>query len=117
MKAQYIKIDRDGHKYYYSNKEMTQLHRENGPACEYASGNSRKSGTKIWYLNGQCHRQDGAAIEYTNGIKYWYFYNRHVTEAEHTLLTKKVPHITINGKEFTVEELKILIKSAKGKPL
>lgn len=111
MKAQYIKIDRDGHKYYYSDKEMTQLHRENGPACEYTSG------TKIWYLNGQCHRQDGAAIEYTNGIKYWYFYNRLVTEAEHTLLTKKAPHITINGKEFTVEELKILIKSAEGKPL
>lgn len=106
MKAQYIKIDRDG-KYYYSDKEMTQLHRENGPACEYTSG------TKIWYLNGQCHRQDGAAIEYTNGIKYWYFYNRHVTEAEHALLTKKVTTVNINGKEFTVEQLNSLIKTVK----
>ena len=114
MKAQYIKIDRDGHKYYYSNKEMTQLHRENGPACEYASGNSRKSGTKIWYLNGQCHREDGPACEYPNGTKLWYLSGKNITQAEHALLTKKVPTVNINGKEFTVEELNSLIKSAKG---
>lgn len=107
---QYIKIDDEG-KYYFSDKKMTRLHREDGPACEYISG------TKAWYLNGDCHRQDGPAIEYTNGTKGWYFYNRLVTEAEHTLLTKKAPHITINGKEFTVEELITLIESVEGKPL
>lgn len=108
MKALYIKIDSDGHKYYYSDKEMTLLHRENGPAIEYTSG------TKIWHLNGQCHRQDGAAIEYTNGKKSWYLHDKSVTRAEHALLTRKVPTININGKEFTVEELNSLIKSAKG---
>tara|TARA_R110000868_G_scaffold60676_2_gene184990 strand:+ start:6792 stop:7115 length:324 start_codon:yes stop_codon:yes gene_type:complete len=107
MKAQYIKIDDEG-KYYYSDKKMTLFHREDGPACEYISG------TKAWYLNGDCHRQDGPAIEYTNGTKGWYFYNKNVTQAEHTLLTT---HITINGKEFTLAELKALIESAEGKPL
>ena len=29
-------------------------------------------GTKHWYLNGNLHREDGPAIEYANGTKYWY---------------------------------------------
>tara|TARA_R110000868_G_scaffold60676_2_gene184994 strand:+ start:8696 stop:9085 length:390 start_codon:yes stop_codon:yes gene_type:complete len=127
MKAQYIKIDRDGHKYYYSDKEMTQLHREDGPACEYVTG------SKSWYLNGKCHREDGPAVEcvdaykdwylngirhrengpaveYSNGNKDWFFNGKKVTQEEHALLTKKVPKININGKEFTLEELNNLIK-------
>ena len=35
--------DAHGNKYWYLNDK---LHRENGPACEYAYG------TKHWYLNG-----------------------------------------------------------------
>ena len=46
MKAQYIKIDEDGHKFYYSDHEMRIRHREDGPACEYADG------TKAWYWHG-----------------------------------------------------------------
>ena len=37
------------------------LHREDGPACEYANGD------KHWYLNGKRHREDGPAREYVNG--------------------------------------------------
>ena len=29
-------------------------------------------GDKSWYLNGKLHREDGPAIEYANGTKYWY---------------------------------------------
>lgn len=29
-------------------------------------------GTKQWYLNGKLHREDGPAIEYANGSKFWY---------------------------------------------
>ena len=32
-----------------------KLHREDGPAVEYADG------TKKWYLNGGLHREDGPA--------------------------------------------------------
>ena len=42
-----------------------KLHREDGPAIEYASG------TKCWYLNGLNHRENGPAVEYPNGTKYW----------------------------------------------
>ncbi len=42
------------------------LHREDGPACEYDDG------TKSWYLNGDRHREDGPAIEWGNGHREWY---------------------------------------------
>jgi len=42
------------------------LHRENGPAIEYADGH------KEWYQNGKLHREDGPAVEWIDGYKeYW----------------------------------------------
>jgi hypothetical protein len=66
MTPQYIKINEDGDKTYWKNKEMTILHREDGPAIEWVDG------YKVWYLNGQPHREDGPAIEHGNGAKNWY---------------------------------------------
>lgn len=43
-----------------------RLHREDGPAVEFASG------TKVWYHNDLRHREDGPAIEYADGDKHWY---------------------------------------------
>ena len=43
-----------------------KLHREDGPAIEYADG------TKCWYVDGKRHRTDGPAIEWANGHKEWY---------------------------------------------
>ena len=34
------------------------VHREDGPAIEYADG------AKAWYINGTLHREDGPAVEY-----------------------------------------------------
>ena len=42
------------------------LHREGGPAIEYADG------TKKWWLNDELHREDGPAIERADGSKVWY---------------------------------------------
>jgi hypothetical protein len=42
-----------------------ELHREDGPACEWANG------TKKWFLNGDLHREDGPAVERANGDKHW----------------------------------------------
>ena len=73
---------------YYN--DLNQLHREDGPAIEYASGSKywylngqyhredgpaveHADGTKAWYHNGQLHREDGPAIEFADGTKYWYF--------------------------------------------
>ncbi|MDB4430296.1 hypothetical protein N9273_00585, partial [bacterium] len=70
------KIDEHGDKFYYSDKSMTVLHREDGPAVE------RFDGTKAWYINGELHREDGPAIEWVGGTKAWF----------------------INGKEFLTED-------------
>lgn len=43
-----------------------ELHRENGPAVEYANG------SKQWWINGKRHREDGPAIEDANGNKVWF---------------------------------------------
>ena len=59
-----VEIDEDGTRCYYNN--AGQLHRDDGPAVEYADGSKR------WYQNGQKHRTDGPAIEYATGDKYWY---------------------------------------------
>jgi len=58
-----VKVNPNGTKSWLLNGK---LHREDGPAIEYANGN------KEWYLNGKCHREDGPAVEYTNGTKCWY---------------------------------------------
>ena len=66
MKPQYIEIDENGKKRYYSDRNMTIAHRLDGPAIEWASGN------KAWYVNGKLHREDGPAVEHIGGTKEWY---------------------------------------------
>ena len=58
------KTDRCGTKEWWLNGD---LHREDGPAIEYANGDK-----EWWHLNGKLHREDGPAIEYANGGKWWY---------------------------------------------
>ena len=107
MKPQYIEIDKDGNKFYYSDKAMTKCHRVDGPAVKY------KGGLCIWYLNGKKHREDGPAVTW-NGSKLWYLSGLNITQEEHARRTKKVPTVNINGKDFTLEELNSLIKTAEG---
>jgi hypothetical protein len=75
-KEQFIHIDTNGNKFYYSDRKMTIRHREDGPAVEYATGG------KVWYINSKRHREDGPAIEYANGNKAWYINGKPLTEEE-----------------------------------
>lgn len=70
-KKQYTKVvtkgsDTETGTFYFSDRKCTILHREDGPAIEYADGD------KAWYLNGKMHRTDGPAVEYTSGTECWY---------------------------------------------
>ena len=97
MKPQYIGIDENGDKFYYSDKELKIRHREDGPACEYADG------TKIWYINGQRHREDGPAVEDANGHKYWYLNGKLLSEAEFNARNKSSCEgkvVEIDGKKY-----------------
>ncbi len=58
-----MEVDLYGNKFWYLNDK---LHREDGPAIEYANG------TKCWYLDGKLHREGGPAVEWADGDKYWY---------------------------------------------
>ena len=61
---------RDG-TFYYKDPECIILHREDGPAIEYANG------TKCYIKNGLRHREDGPAVEWNDGYKEWWLNNKH----------------------------------------
>ena len=97
MKTYKVEVDDNGNKFWYLNG---QLHREDGPAIEWADGTKKwflngklhredapaiewgVGGCKEWYLNGKCHRDDGPAVEYADGSKLWYFHGVKLTETE-----------------------------------
>ena len=92
-----IEVNKFGTRRYYNS--AGELHRDNGPAVEYADGDKfwfqngqrhrtdgpvieRGNGTKEWFQSGQRHRTDGPAIEYSDGDKSWYINDKRLTEAE-----------------------------------
>jgi hypothetical protein len=113
MTPQYIYINEFGSKYYYKDKEMTILHREDGPAIEYTDGYKSwylngnlhredgpaiewSSGGKSWYLNGNLHREDGPAVEYADGDKEWWLEGREYTEENFKKKTAKEIVLTLD---------------------
>jgi hypothetical protein len=98
-----VRVWPSGSKRWYLNGK---LHREDGPAIEYASG------SKYWYLNGKLHREDGPALEWAEGSKFWYLNGKEVTEEEHKRMTSPVVEMTVV--EMTMEEInKALGKQVK----
>ena len=67
-------------------------------------------GNKYWYLNGKLHREDGPAIEYATGYKAWRLNGKYVTEVEHKRMTSPVVEMTVSeiskalGKQVKVVE-------------
>jgi hypothetical protein len=85
-----VEVATNGNRFWYLNN---QLHREDGPAVEIASGTKEwwqngklhredgparelKDGTKGWWMDGRLHREDGPAIEYTDGSQEWWMDGR-----------------------------------------
>jgi hypothetical protein len=64
-----LHIDEYGTKCWYLDDK---LHREGGPAEEWADG------TKRWFLNGMLHREDGPAEEWADGTKRWYLNGKYL---------------------------------------
>jgi hypothetical protein len=98
-----VKVDEDKTKRWYLNDK---LHREDGPAIEWANGSKRwylngnlhrvdgpaieyVDGTKYWCLNGKLHREDGPAIECADGSKFWYLEGKELIEEEFNAKIKK----------------------------
>jgi hypothetical protein len=107
MTPQYIEIDKDNNKYYYKDKAMTILHREDGPAVEWCDG------TKFWIINGLFHREDGPAIdEWVDGYKAWYLNDERLTEQEFLRRTAKETILTMDeiAAKFGIEVSKLKIQ-------
>jgi hypothetical protein len=118
----YIKIDKSGDKVYYSDENMTVLHREDGPAIEWNDGfkewwlNGKlhretgpaiesANGSKSWYLNGKRHREDGPAIEWHDGYKEWYLNGKlHREDGPAVEYADGYKEWWLNGKSVTQEE-------------
>ena len=92
MEEQYIKINKNGSKFYFKDREMTIYHRTDGPAIEWAGG------TKEWYIDDMLHRTDGPAIEYASGTKSWYINGENLTEEEFNRRTS--PEIVLTMDEI-----------------
>ena len=114
-----------GYKAWYKNGE---LHREDGPAIEFADGSKawylngkrhRKDrpaiefadGYKAWYLNGKRHRKDGPAVEYANGSKAWCINGkRHREDGSAVEYADGSKEWWLNGVEVTAEIIGFIIK-------
>mgnify|MGYP003332584576 FL=1 len=121
MKTYTVTVDNDGHKEWYINGK---LHREDGPAVEYANGDKRwyindqlhrkdgpaieyASGYKCWYINDQLHRKDGPAIEDAHGNNAWYLNGKLVTEQDVLNLSQT---LEIEGVKYSVAQIKAALK-------
>jgi len=71
-----------GNKKWFNSKG--EYHREDGPACEYCSGD------KHWYINDERHREDGPAIELDNGDKWWYLNGKSYTQTKWLTIIRKI---------------------------
>jgi hypothetical protein len=127
---QFIHIDKYGNKLYFKNREMTFLHRLDGPAVEYVDGFKSwyvdgkrhridgpavegSDGSKEWYVDGRRHRIDGPAVEYVDGYKAWYVDGKFLTKKEFIALTApKQVELTFDqiAEKFgiSVEQLKVV---------
>ena len=90
-------MEPDGTRRYYN--AAGQLHRDNGPAVEYASG------SKAWYQNDIRHREDGPAVEHMDGIIVWYHNGRrHRTDGPAVEYADGSKEWWVNGTEYTEAE-------------
>ena len=104
MKTYEVTVDDHGTKHWYLNDK---LHREDGPAVEWASG------AKEWYINGKLHREDGPAMEWANGDKYWYLNGkRHREDGPATEYASGAKWWFVNGKELTEAKFNARIKQS-----
>ena len=106
MTPQYIEINSSGSKFYYKDKSMITLHREDGPAFEGADG------TKFWSINGLYHREDGPAIVWWDGSKEWILNGVRFSEQEFLLKTAKETILTMDeiAAKFGVDVSKLKIQ-------
>jgi len=54
------------------------------------------NGDKHWNLNGKLHREDGPAVEFANGTKYCYLNDKRLTEDQFNEAMDSTKELTIS---------------------
>ena len=124
MKEYIVKVYNNGDRHWFLNDK---LHREDGPAAEYADGfkawfiNDKRhreggpaivyaDGDKAWYINGKRHREDGPAVEYAGGYKAWYINGKELTEEEFNNRNKVEITLEDIANKFNIDIKELRIK-------
>jgi hypothetical protein len=96
MQTYTVTVDEEGTTW---RNELGQLHRELGPAVEYADD------YRAWYVDGQLHRELGPAVEYADGSRSWFVNGRlHRTDGPAVELPNGYREYWVNGQELTKAE-------------
>ena len=112
FKKYYVTVDEEGTTRWYKDTKCKVLHRDDGPAIEWTSGDIEwwqegqlhrendpaveyADGTKRWYWRGLKHRENGPAVEYSNGYKEWWINGKQMTEAEFLAATQPLVELTV----------------------
>ena len=87
-----------------------KLHREDGPAREYANGG------KSYFINDLRHREDGPAVEHADGYKCYLINNKlHREDGPAIEDVDGYKSYYINGKNLTEQEFNNRNKTCDGK--
>lgn len=89
MQKYYVKVFPNGDTYWFTNPECTIIHRENGPAIEFADG------YKVYFQNNKWHRLDGPARIWSDGYEEYWIDGLEYTKEDFLKKTKPVKELTV----------------------
>ena len=104
MKKYYVMVDEYNIAVrFYKDEACRILHREDGPAIEYADG------FKSYWIQGKLHREDGPAVVWADGSKEYYIHGKLMTKEEF-LARNKVDScdgkiVEIDGKKYKLNPI------------
>jgi len=99
MAKQYIEIAEDGTKFYFKDKDMDLLHREDGPAVEVAGRPDKNE----WYVNGKYMTKE----EFENKIE-----DRNIKDRNLKLFAMGVLNILANHEEWNADVVDKIVDSS-----
>jgi hypothetical protein len=67
----------------------------------------------FWYLNGKLHREDGPAFEWANGEKFWFLNGKKYAEGTHQKVMASRNKPTCDGKVVEIDGKKYTLNAVK----
>lgn len=101
MSKEYKVVVHLGYTLWYN--QNYKLHREDGPACTFDTGNELFFS---WWIDGKRHREDGPAVDAHTGRKEWWVNGlRHRENGPAVIWPDEVKQWWLNGTQVTEKEV------------